>query len=216
LIGLNILVDHLVVAARNLDDGAAWLESRLGVALAPGGKHALMGTHNRLLSLGEGRYIEVIAVDPEAPPPGRPRWFDLDSAPMQVRLARSPALIHWAVRSDDIAAAIAATASGNAQILAMTRSGLHWRIGVPASGRLAQSGIAPTVLEWEGGHPSERLAESGCRLEQLILRHPQARETLAALHRAGLPPTEPVEAQPTGRGLQARIRTPRGIVELGP
>ncbi|HUP30702.1 MAG TPA: VOC family protein, partial [Usitatibacter sp.] len=97
-----ILLDHLVVAARNLEDGAAWLESRLGAVLSPGGKHVLMGTHNRLLSLGEGRYLELISVDPEAPPPGRARWFDLDSPAMQVRLARSPALIHWAVRTDDI------------------------------------------------------------------------------------------------------------------
>jgi hypothetical protein len=213
---LNILVDHLVVAARNLDEGAAWVESRLGAVTSAGGKHALMGTHNRLLSLGEGRYLELIAIDPEAPPPGRPRWFDLDAAPMQVRLARSPALIHWAVRTDDIAAAIAATASGNAQILEMTRSGLRWKIGVPASGRLAQSGIAPTVLEWEGGHPSEMLPESGCRLEQLILMHPQAKHTLASLRHAGLAAEEPVEARESGLGLQVRIRTPRGIVALGP
>ena len=210
-----ILLDHLVVAARNLEEGAAWLESRLGAFLSPGGRHVLMGTHNRLLSLGEGRYLELLCVDPKAPPPGRPRWFDLDAAAMQVRLARSPALIHWTVRTDDIEGAIAATAGGRPEILSMARSGLRWKIGVPASGRLAQAGVSPTVLEWAGRHPSEMLPESGCRLEQLILMHPQAKQTLASLRRGGLPAEEPVETRDTGLGLQARIRTPRGIVELG-
>ncbi len=211
-----ILLDHLVVAARNLEDGTAWLESRLGAFLSPGGKHALMGTHNRLLSLGEGRYLELICVDPGAPPPGRPRWYDLDAARMQVRLSRSPALIHWAVRTDDIESAIASTAGGRPEILSLTRPGLRWRIGIPASGRLSQAGVSPTVLEWEGRHPSQMLPESGCRLEQLILMHPQAKQTLASLRRAGLASEDPVEARDSGLGLQARIRTPRGIVELGP
>ena len=67
------MLDHLVVVARTLDEGAAWVESRLGAALAEGGKHELMATHNRLLSLGPAAYLEVMAIDPEAPPPARPR-----------------------------------------------------------------------------------------------------------------------------------------------
>jgi catechol 2,3-dioxygenase-like lactoylglutathione lyase family enzyme len=70
--------DHLVLAARDLDAGAAWLESLLGVKLAQGGKHARMGTHNRLLGLGDNFYLELIAIDPDAVAPGRPRWFGLD------------------------------------------------------------------------------------------------------------------------------------------
>ena len=70
--------DHLVLAARDLDRGGAWLEDRLGVALTAGGRHSRMGTHNRLLSLGENFYLELIAIDPQAPPPDRPRWFGLD------------------------------------------------------------------------------------------------------------------------------------------
>lgn len=181
-----------------------------------GGKHAAMSTHNRLLCLGEGRFLEVIAIDPDAPPPGRARWFELDEPQMQVRLARSPALIHWVVRTDEIETAIAATAGGHPEILSLERSGFRWRIGVPASGRLAQNGVSPTVIEWEGGHPCDRLPESGCRLERLLLMHPQGKATLASLHRAGMPEEEPVQARQSGLGLRARIRTPRGIVELGP
>ena len=48
-------LDHLVVAARTLEEGAAWVEAALGVKTLPGGKHPLMGTHNRVLSIGRGR-----------------------------------------------------------------------------------------------------------------------------------------------------------------
>ena len=82
-------IDHLVVAARTLSEGAAWLEERLGVSLSPGGEHPLFGTHNRLLSLGTG-YLEVIAVNPDAPAPTRPRWFGLDTPEVQNGFERAP------------------------------------------------------------------------------------------------------------------------------
>lgn len=210
-----ILIDHLVVAARTLEEGAAWVESRLGVATSPGGRHATMGTHNRLLSLGPGRYVEVIAIDPDAPPPGRARWFELDAPAMRARLERSPALIHWVARTDDIEHAIEATASGHCEVLAFARGDYRWRLGVPPSGSLAQEGAAPTIIRWDGGgHPSEHLPDAGCRLEALVLRHREADATLHALRLAGLDAAEPVESDPTGHGIAARIRTPKGIVEL--
>src|SRR5262244_3782812 len=96
-------LDHLVIACKDLEQGAAWVAQRTGVAPTGGGKHPLMGTHNRLLKIGARAYLEVLAIDPEAPPPSRPRWFDLDAPEMQARIGESPALITWAVRTDRIA-----------------------------------------------------------------------------------------------------------------
>ena len=159
--------DHLVVAARTLEEGAAWVEARLGVAPVPGGKHATMGTHNRLLGLGASAYLEVIAIDPEAPPPARPRWFALDTPAMRARLARGPALIHWVVRSADIEAA-ARACPDRLEILALSRGDYRWRIGVPPDGRLPGDGRSPTIIQWEGDkHPAQALPESGCRLVAL-------------------------------------------------
>src|SRR5205085_11488392 len=98
--------DHVVIAARALAEGVDWVERRLGVTVGGGGKHDVMGTHNRLLSLGPGRFLEVLAIDPEAPAPLQPRWFELDTPQMQQRLAKGPALIHWVVRAEDIDAAL--------------------------------------------------------------------------------------------------------------
>ena len=58
-----------------------------------------MGTHNRLLKIASERfpdsYLEIIAIDPEAPPPGRARWFGLDT----VDLSAGPRLVHFVARS---------------------------------------------------------------------------------------------------------------------
>lgn len=209
-----IELDHLVVAARTLEEGVAWVEARLGEPMGAGGKHALMSTHNRVLNLGGRRFLEVIAVDPQAPPPGRQRWFSLDEPEMIERLEQGPALIHWVARTDDIERAVRATAAGEAEILSLARGPYRWRMGVPRSGRLAQQGIAPTMIQWDDAHPCDAAPESGCRLERLVLRHPEAARTLDALRAAGLRGEEPVEAREQGAGLEARIRTPKGIVEL--
>ncbi len=156
-------LDHLVVAARTLEEGAAWIESKLGVATAAGGKHAVMGTHNRLLRLDAGRYLEVIAIDPEAPPPGRPRWFELDTPAMQARLACGPALIHWVGRTDDLEGALRDSADP-VEVLSFSRGPYRWRLGLARDGRLPANG-APTLIQWEGGaHPWDALPESGCSL----------------------------------------------------
>ena len=104
----DLAIDHLVVAARTLEEGARWLEERTGVPAVPGGRHALMGTHNRLVALQGGMYLEIIAIDPQAPTPGRPRWFALDTPAMRARLEQGPALVHWVVRTPDIEVARAA------------------------------------------------------------------------------------------------------------
>ena len=84
-------------------NGDDYLESMLGVRPQRGGKHAAMGTHNsRLLKLGERCFLEVIAIDPDAAAPARPRWFDLDRPAMRALLAQQPRLIHWVARTDDI------------------------------------------------------------------------------------------------------------------
>jgi hypothetical protein len=212
---MQIRFDHLVVSARTLDEGVAWVEERVGVPMGPGGKHVLMGTHNRLLHLGPGQFLEVIAIDPQAPPPARPRWFSLDAPSTRERLARGPSLIHWVVRTDAIEQALPALGCGDPEILALSRGEYRWRIGVPADGALQRDGILPTVIQWEGKHPADALPAAGCTLEEVVLRHPQAQPTLAALRAAGLDPGDPIRAEGPGTGIRARIRTPRGSVVLG-
>jgi catechol 2,3-dioxygenase-like lactoylglutathione lyase family enzyme len=211
---VDLRFDHVVIASRTLDEGVEWVERRLGVVLGSGGKHDVMGTHNRLLSLGPGRFVEVIAIDPEAPAPLQPRWFELDTPAMRQRLEDGPALIHWVVRSSDIEAALDAAGGARPEVLALSRGAFRWKIGVPADGRLEQSGVMPTIIQWFAQHPSDVLADSGCRLESLVLHHPDASAILHRLRYAGLSIEDPVQPSQEGAGLEVRIRTPRGVVEI--
>jgi hypothetical protein len=207
------LPDHLVLAARDLDAGAAWLERHLGVALVPGGKHVRMGTHNRLLGLGDNFYLELIAIDPTAPPPDRPRWFALDRLPAADR----PRLIHWVARSDDISRAAASGSEAPGDILPMERGDYRWRITVPPDGSLPGDGLVPTLIQWDVPfHPASRLPDSGCRLMKLEGFHPQPARIRTALDSLGL--GSRLDVHPCGNGepvqLVAYIRTPGGLVEL--
>lgn len=91
-------LDHITVAARTLEEGVAHVEDALGVRLSGGGKHRQMGTHNKLLRLGDDLFLEVIAVDPEAPAPANPRWFALGQPETWERLHK-PAVWTWVVRT---------------------------------------------------------------------------------------------------------------------
>jgi hypothetical protein len=215
-------LDHIVVGAAALDAGIAWVEERLGVAPVPGGRHVAMGTHNALLRLGARCYLEVIASDPDADPPPRPRWFSLDDADMQARLVQSPALITWVVRTDSLAAACARVPELG-EILPMSRSQYRWKIAVPDDGALAWGGTLPSAIQWEPGddgtihHPCDALPESGCELTALKLSHPAAvlgNGGIVALFR-DLKIAGPVDLKPGPKAIVAAIRTPRGDVALG-
>jgi hypothetical protein len=158
--------DHLVIAARTLEEGMREMERTLGAAPRPGGQHPLMGTHNALVSLGPGAFLEVIAIDPSLPPPARPRWFALDTDAMRRRLEHGPALIHWVERVPDIDAALREYPE-EVEVLDASRRHYRWRIGVPRDGRLPCAGRCPTLIQWLGPHPAETLPASGCSLVAL-------------------------------------------------
>lgn len=212
-----VSIDHLVVAAADLDAGARWLEAHLGVPLSPGGAHIAMGTHNRLLRLGPQIYLELIAIDPAAAAPLRPRWFALDTPDMRARLAERPRLIHWVARSDDIDAESAACPEPLGDILPMRRGDYEWLISVPPDGHLPGDGLIPTLILWRGPqHPAEGLPEAGCALMKLEGFHPDPARIAKALAGLGLDqalalhPAAPGEAP----GLLAYLKTPLGLREL--
>ena len=51
----------MIYAARDLDSAAVLIEDELSLPVLPGGRHTGLGTHNRIVPLGDG-YVELLAV----------------------------------------------------------------------------------------------------------------------------------------------------------
>ena len=63
---MSTVIDHLVIAAETLEQGAEYVLKMLGVDIPFGGVHPKMGTHNLLMQLGNTLFLEVIAINPDA------------------------------------------------------------------------------------------------------------------------------------------------------
>ena len=202
-------IDHLVIAASDLGAGADFVRRSLGVRPQPGGEHARMGTHNLVLKLGDSLYLEVIARNPKAPQPGRPRWFELDD----LKPDTPPRLATWAARTDDIRSTLAGCSEPLGEVEAMTRGELDWLITIPLDGRLPLGGVAPALIEWRSqGHPASRLRETGCALLRLEAFHPEAARIstlLESISVEGEISVAPLRAG-TRPYLVAHIQTPNG------
>jgi Glyoxalase-like domain len=198
-------IDHLIVTAPDLASGAELVRSALGVDPQTGGKHVRLGTHNLVLKLGDAVYLEVIAPDPEAPDPGRPRWFELDDH-------RPPRLAGWVARTSDIRAAAASEPLGT--ITEMSRGDLNWLITVPDDGKLLLGGAGPALIEWHAPHPAGKMRDAGCSLTALEVFHPDPRRVEALFRSLELRDRIQVKAADTPH-LVARFHTPAGPRSLG-
>ncbi len=166
-----MLLDHLAVAGETLDDARSVVEEALGIPMQPGGEHDVFFTHNMLLGLDDGIYLEAIAINPAAPQPGRARWFDLD------RFEGPARLTNWICRSDDLAADLNGMPDGMGTPVDLQRGDLRWQMAVPENGVLPFDNLAPALIRWQTDlHPADRLKASGIRLKRLIISHPEARE----------------------------------------
>ena len=205
-------IDHLVVTAPTLAGGADFVQRVLGVAPGPGGEHPRMGTHNRLLRLGASAFLEVIAIDPAAPRPGRPRWFGLDALAPD----HAPRLAAWVARTDELRACPGELLALVGPIETMTRGTREWLITIPADGGLPLGGVLPMLIEWQTPRApaGAGLPESGCELAGLGLRHPQGVRLNELLALAGL--ADRVAIGTGTPGLWADIVTPSGLRRLGP
>src|SRR5881275_1363390 len=91
------LLDHILLGCSDLERGIAFVEEHSSFRAAFGGVHPGRGSRNALLSLGERRYLEIIAPDPQ-----QPRSSDV----RQLYKIDSPRLIEWAAHVDDIEAVV--------------------------------------------------------------------------------------------------------------
>ena len=203
-------IDHLIYASADLKRGMDEIESLLGVRPVIGGRHPQYGTHNALLSLGGGVYLEVIARDPELPAPDRGALVDLPQG-------SESTLLTWVQRSADIEQAAAAAQDagvgiGNVGSGSRTRpdgAEIKWQLTDPYA--LPMGGAVPFLIHWgETSHPSTVIPEGG-RLVELVIEHPESESVRSALSTIGADVTV---AKGSEYRLSARIETADGMVVL--
>lgn len=200
----GMLFDHIAIAGETLEAATDHVEAALGVALQPGGEHAVFHSHNTLLGLEDGLYLEAIAINPAAPAPTRARWFDLD------RFKGPPRLTNWICRTNDMEATLATMPPGAGTPVDLQRGDLRWRMAVPDDGVLPFDNMWPALIQWQTDvHPAHVLRPSGVRLTRLNVSHPDATQLQAALapHL-----DDPRVVFTTGlAGLSAEFTTPHGV-----
>lgn len=198
-------IDHIVIGARTLEEGARYVEDLLGVKPSKGGAHPGAGTHNMLLGMGANCYIEIIAPDPAQPDPPHPRPFDLDEGAMRTMLEAEPRLIAYVVSTPALDAVIARLGPSHAgEIKSMSRGTLSWRMAFPPQ-RQDMNNIIPPLIQWEGERAARHIRDSGWRLTSLEAEHPEMQAVRSALDARGLSDAVKLRQSPHPR-LIAHLR----------
>jgi hypothetical protein len=202
------LLDHFILGCDELARGITFVEQRSGVRAAFGGVHPGRGTHNALLSLGERRYLEIMAPDPAQ-----------NVAPQipGLRELKEPRIVGWAAHIDDMEKLVQRLRKANLEFEG-PRPGsrqrpdgktLHWK---SLTLKDDHDGLLPFFIEWSADsiHPSAD-APTGCRLTRfgVVTPNPAALNKLIDLLQID------VRVSPSAKAaLQASLAGPKGELTL--
>jgi hypothetical protein len=195
-------LDHIILAINDLDRGIAEFAAQTGVTPDRGGEHPGRNTQNALVSLGEGRYLEILAPSATAPDPDAIVPF------------RHLAVAGWALHGGPLEPLLDGLRRAGFPTVGPTPGSrrqpggtlLEWKTGGASGEGL---GLAPFLIEWSSAtaHPS-RTAPGGCRLDTIELRERNPaplQKFLAALGYSG--------AVRSGEpGMVVRLVCPKGKV----
>jgi len=202
-------LDHLLWEELRLDEGERRFAELTGVTPAFGGNHPDRGTHNSLLSLGRGTYLEIISLDPAHP--------EAAGLPEDTPPGFTPRLFAFAVRTYDLALferlaeASGLEVSRPREVSRRARDGTLLKWQTVALEKHEFGNAMPFFTRFDGAaHPSET-APKGCELLEFSVGHPRHQE-LSRLY-AALKLNVPVfeSEHPL---LLAVLATPKGIVAL--
>jgi hypothetical protein len=199
-------VDHILLGIDDLARGMEQFEKLTGVRPVQGGKHP-RGTHNALVSLGDGTYLEFLAVQPDVAPPKEYEGL---------KQLHSLTPIGWAVSSKDstqlrnrlTAAGMAVTESTAGSRTTPAGTTLSWQ----TFGLKEGFDEAPFFIVWsqQSAHPSTT-SPTGCKLQQWRVAGPHLKN-LEQLRSALDLRIDAAEASSTA--LRLSLQCPKGTVEF--
>src|SRR3954469_2791255 len=134
-------IDHVIYATRDLARAAARLEAEHGLVAAGGGRHAGIGTENRIVPLGGG-YLELIALAD----PAEAERSALGAALAARIRRRGEGLMGWVVAVEDVVAQ--ATRVG-AELSTIERDG--WRARLAGVSVAMAEPALPFFLQRDAG-----------------------------------------------------------------
>jgi catechol 2,3-dioxygenase-like lactoylglutathione lyase family enzyme len=209
-------IDHVVIVVRDLARATADYTAA-GFTVTPGGEHADGATHNALIPFADGAYLELIAFkEPERP--SAHQWWP--------RLAQGEGMVHYALRSDDLAADVARLHAAGVAISDPRDGGrtrpdgqtLRWRSATFEGGFALPfliEDMTPRALRVPGGPAAEHpLGVRGIAGLRVLADDPNAvRAPLAVLFRA---PQGRMLVSPSVRdtGILLRLETGTQWIEL--
>jgi hypothetical protein len=154
-------VDHVILAVADLDRAAARVEATTGLASVPGGVHPGFGTANRVVPVGGGAYVELMAVQDPALAARTPvgQW-------VARACATGDALAGWMVAPDDL---VTTARRIGAEVVAGERqlpdgTDVRWRLaGIET---MLRDPPLPAFIAWDvpgDRHPSAMAVEHAVR-----------------------------------------------------
>jgi catechol 2,3-dioxygenase-like lactoylglutathione lyase family enzyme len=207
------LLDHVLLGCSDLQKGIDFVDRPTGVRAAFGGVHPGRGTQNALLSLGERRYLEIIAPDPKQ---GYVEEFAVKQV-VDLKQLTEPRLMGWAAHPGNLEQFATHLREAGVEFEG-PRAGsrqrpdgrvLHWKtLNLSDDHR----GLLPFFIEWgaDSVHPSVD-APQGCTLRRFGASTPEAEDLLHTVALLGLDLS--VESGDK-QILQAVIAGPKGEIKV--
>lgn len=205
----KLRLDHLIIGVADLDESLKQFEALTGIRPVYGGKHPDIGTHNALISLGENKYLEIIA-----PQPGG-KVADFVQFLHDIK-GFSPVM--WAVTTEDMTRTVDRLATAGYQTLKPAaglrkrENGLMLNWTVLNMAPSAPKG-SPFFIEWgeNSTHPASS-SPKGCEIQSFKIKTPEPEKLSRFIEVTGL--TVPVE-QADALGFSVSLNCPYGIIQLG-
>lgn len=208
-------LDHITVIAPTLAEGASHVRACLDLDVPFGTRHVYMGTHNHRLQLGDGVYLEIVALDPDGVEPGRARWFGLDDqAKVRSDWDAGRRLRGWVAAADGIEAVLSTHGAIFGEKVSLPTLAPTFDFAIPADGSLPLDGAAPSIIDRRGApEPAGSIPDLGARLRSFALEHPDA-AAVEALYRELSIDRPPALAPGPDIRYRVQIETPAGMKEL--